>query len=89
MIAIAPGDPEAYYTIGAIDWTQEHYKNTVPILAADGQIDDGNGGVKKSKDACAKLQAANTDLVNEAMEYLQKAVALNPNYDDARCSICS
>ena len=36
VIAIAPNDAEAYYTIGFIDWTTEHYKNTVPILAADG-----------------------------------------------------
>jgi tetratricopeptide (TPR) repeat protein len=83
VIAIAPNDPEAYYTIGAIDWTQEHYKNTVPILAADGLIDDGNGNAKKSKDACAKLVAANTDLVNDAMQNLEKAISLNPNYDDA------
>jgi tetratricopeptide (TPR) repeat protein len=83
VIAIAPNDAEAYYTIGAINWTEEHYKNTVPILAADGQIDDGNGNVKKSKDACAKLVAANTDLVNEAMQSLQKAIEINPNYDDA------
>ena len=83
VIAIAPNDPEAYYTIGSINWTQEHYKNTVPILAADGLTDDGNGNVKKSKGACAKLQAANTELVNEGLQYLNKAVELNPNYDDA------
>ena len=83
VIAISPNDAEAYYTIGAIDWTIEHYKNTVPILAADGQIDDGQGNVKKSKDACAKLVAANTALVREAMENLEKAIAINPNYDDA------
>ena len=83
VIALAPNDPEAYYTIGSIDWTTEHYKNTVPILAADGLTDDGNGNAKKSKGACAKLQAANTDLVNEGLQYLNKAVELNPNYDDA------
>lgn len=83
VIAIDPNDAEAYYTIGVIDWTTEHYKNTVPILAADGLTDDGQGNAKKSKAACAKLQAANTDLVNEAFEYLNKAVELNPTYDDA------
>ena len=83
VIALAPNDAEAHYTIGVIDWTTEHYKNTVPILAADGLTDDGNGNAKKSKGACAKLQAANTALVNEALEYLNKAVELSPNYDDA------
>ena len=83
VIAIAPNDAEAYYTIGVIDWTTEHYKNTVPILAADGLTDDGQGNVKKSKAACAKLQAANTQLVDEAFQYLTKAIELNPTYDDA------
>lgn len=83
VIAIDPKDAEAYYTIGVIDWTTEHYKNTVPILAADGQTDDGQGNAKKSKGACEKLKAANTDLVNEAFQNLNKAIELNPNYDDA------
>jgi tetratricopeptide (TPR) repeat protein len=83
VISLAPNDPEAYYTIGVIDWTTEHYKNTVPILAADGLTDDGQGNPKKSKAACAKLQEANTDLVNEAFQYLNKAIELNPEYDDA------
>src|SRR3984885_7208919 len=83
VIAIAPNDAEAYYTIGVIDWTTDHYKNTVPILAADGLTDDGQGNVKKSKAACAKLQAANTQLVDEAFQYLTKAIELNPTYDDA------
>jgi len=83
VIQAEPDDPEAYYTIGSIDWNLEHYKNTVPILAADGLVDDGNGNAKKTKGACAKLQAANTALVAEALQYLNKAIELNPNYDDA------
>ena len=82
VIALAPNDPEAYYTLGVLDWIQA-YKNATTILAADGLTDDGNGNAKKSKGACQKLQAANTDLVNEGLQYLQKAVDLNPTYDDA------
>lgn len=83
VIEVDPNDAEAYYTIGVINWTKEHYQNTVPILAADGLTDDGQGNVKKSKAACAKLQAANTQLVNNAFNALNKAVELNPTYDDA------
>jgi tetratricopeptide (TPR) repeat protein len=83
VISLAPTDAEAYYTIGSIDWNTEHYKNTVPILAADGLTDDGEGNKKMSKNACEKIKAANTDLVNDAMTNLQKAIDLNPNYDDA------
>ncbi len=82
VIAIAPNDPEAYYTVGFVDWTLS-YKNAIAILAADGLTDAGDGNPKKSKGACAKLQAANTALVAEGMQYLQKAIDINPNYDDA------
>jgi tetratricopeptide (TPR) repeat protein len=82
VIAVAPNDPEAYYTVGFVDWTLS-YKNAITILAADGLTDAGDGNPKKSKSACQKLQAANTDLVNEGLQFLNKAVALNPNYDDA------
>jgi tetratricopeptide (TPR) repeat protein len=82
VIAIDPNDAEAYYTIGVVDWMQA-YKSAVTILAADGSTDDGNGNVKKSKGACQKLQAANTSLVAEGLEVLQKAVQINPNYEEA------
>ena len=82
VIALSPNDPEAYYTVGFVDWTLA-YKNAITILAADGLTDAGDGNPKKSKGACQKLQAANTELVNEGLQYLQKAVELNPTYDDA------
>src|SRR5665213_284685 len=82
VIALAPNEAEAYYTIGVVNWMQS-YKNTITILAADGLTDDGNGNVKKSKGACQKLKDANTDLVQEGLDYLTKAVQINPTYDDA------
>jgi tetratricopeptide (TPR) repeat protein len=82
IISLDPKDAEANYTIGVIDWTQA-YKNATTALAAAGITDDGMGNVKKSKDVCAKLAQENTPLVTEAMTYLQKAVDINPNYDDA------
>jgi tetratricopeptide (TPR) repeat protein len=75
-------DAEANYTIAWIDWNLA-YKNAVKILGEQGLTDDGMGNPKKSKDTCQKLAAANTDLVNEAMKYLEAAIAINPNYDDA------
>jgi tetratricopeptide (TPR) repeat protein len=82
VIALAPNDPEAYYTVGFVDWVLA-YKNATSILAADGLTDVGDGNPKKSKGACEKLKAANTELVNEGLQYLHKAVELNPTYDDA------
>ena len=82
VIALDPKDSEAYYTIGVVDWAQA-YKSAVGILAADGLTDDGNGNVKKTKGACQKLQAANTAPVDEGMQYLNKAVDINKDYDAA------
>lgn len=82
IIATDPNDAEANYTVGVIDWTQA-YKNATTILAKGGLTDDGSGNPKKSKEVCAQLQAANSTLVDDAMKYLNRAVEINPNYDDA------
>jgi tetratricopeptide (TPR) repeat protein len=82
VISLAPNEAEAYYTVGVVDWMQA-YKNAITILAADGLTDDGNGNVKKSKGACQKLADANGALVADGLQHLQKAVEINPTYDDA------
>lgn len=82
VIALDPNDSESYYTVGVVDWTQA-YKNAVAVLSSEGLTDDGNGNVKKSKAACAKLQQENGALVDESIQYLEKAVDINKNYDDA------
>lgn len=82
VIAAAPNEPEAYYIIGFVDWTLA-YKNAVAVLAADGLTDQGDGNPKMTKGACAKMQAQNSDLVNDGLKNLEQAVNLNPNYDDA------
>ena len=82
VISLDANDAEANYTIGVIDWTIA-YKNATTVLGAAGLTDDGEGNVKMSKDVCAKLVAQNTNLVSDAMKYLNRAVEINPNYDDA------
>jgi tetratricopeptide (TPR) repeat protein len=82
IISLDPQDAEANYTIGSIDWNIA-YKNATDILGAAGLTDDGQGNVKKSKDVCAKLTAANADLLDEWMKYLQQAININPTYDAA------
>jgi tetratricopeptide (TPR) repeat protein len=82
IISLQPNDAESNYTIGVIDWTQA-YKNAVTILAGQGMQDDGNGNVKMNKATCAKMKEQNTQLIDEAMKYLNRAVEIRPNYDDA------
>jgi tetratricopeptide (TPR) repeat protein len=82
ILSLNPNDAEASYTIAWIDWNTA-YKNAVQILGEQGLQDDGNGNVKMNKATCAKMKAANTNLVNEAQQYLERAVQARPNYDDA------
>ncbi len=82
VIALSPNDAEAHYTIGVVDWMKA-YSNEKQILAADGLTDDGQGNPKKSKATCQKLVTANGDLVNESLQYLNKAVELKADYEDA------
>ena len=82
VISLDPTDSEAYYTIGNIEWNMS-YKNATTILGAAGLTDDGNGNVKMSKDVCAKLTTANGTLVADTIQNLQKAIDINPTYDNA------
>jgi tetratricopeptide (TPR) repeat protein len=77
-----PQDAEAAYTIGSIDWKLA-YRNAVRELKAVGLEDDGQGNPKMPKKTCQTLVKQNTDLVNEGIQYLKKAIEIRPNYDDA------
>ena len=81
ILSIKPDDANANYTIGVIDW-QTAYKNSTTLLAGDGlQVD--KPGQKIPPPVCSKLQAANGATIDEALKYLQKAVDVNPTFDDA------
>jgi tetratricopeptide (TPR) repeat protein len=82
VLAVDPQDAEAAYTIGVIDWGVAH-KNAVQALAGAGQQDQGDGNPKMPKDVCKKLSEQNGQLVSEGLQYLQKALDIRPNYDDA------
>jgi tetratricopeptide (TPR) repeat protein len=77
-----PKDPEAAYTVGVIDWMQAH-QNTLTALLPAGVNDDGEGNAKAPKNVMEPLKAKNGPLVEEALQYLNQAVAIRPNYDDA------
>lgn len=75
-------DPEAAYTIGVIDW-QEAYQNVLKALEPTGLADDGEGNIKAPAEILETIKAQNSALVEEALEYLYRAVENRPNYDDA------
>jgi tetratricopeptide (TPR) repeat protein len=81
ILSIKPDDANANYTIGVIDW-QAADKNSTTVLAADGmQVD--KPGQKIPPPVCSKLQSMNSADLDEALKYLQAAVNINPNFDDA------
>jgi len=76
-----PNDPEEYYSIGVIDWTQSY---------APRQEERAKLGLKpeepipaKEKKVCESLRDRNLPKVNEGIENLNKALLLRPDYDDA------
>jgi len=77
-----PNDADAAYTIGSIDWRLA-YRNAVKALDDAGIKDDGKGNVKMPKKVCQAITEQNTPLVNEGIQYLQKAIQIRPNYDAA------
>ncbi|HXW93302.1 MAG TPA: tetratricopeptide repeat protein [Terriglobales bacterium] len=83
-IAMDPNDPEPYYSIGVIDWTQS-YQPRMEARAKLGLKPDEelNGKNKDQKAACGELKQQNTPVIEDGINVLKKALDLRPDYDDA------
>jgi tetratricopeptide (TPR) repeat protein len=79
---VNPKDTEAAYTIGVIDW-QEAFQSVLKALVPAGFQDDGEGNIKAPAQVLEAIKAQNAALVEEALEYLHRALENRPNYDDA------
>jgi tetratricopeptide (TPR) repeat protein len=86
VLAADPKDPEAYYTIGVIDWNKAR-RNSLDFLAAHGLTEKqaADGAIPKKE--CPKLAAMNGPLVDEALDSLHKAIDLRPSYENAMAYI--
>jgi tetratricopeptide (TPR) repeat protein len=82
VLAVDPKDPEAAYTIGAIDWTLAH-ENALKELLPSGINDDGEGNTKAPKKVLEAIKEKNGPLVDEGLQYLLEANANRANYDEA------
>ncbi len=82
VLAVDPKDPEAAYTVGVIDWTLAH-ENVLKALVPAGVNDDGEGNSKAPKKVMDTIKEENSPLVDEALQFLNQAVANRANYDDA------
>jgi tetratricopeptide (TPR) repeat protein len=77
-----PDDPEAAYTVGVIDWLLAH-QNVLARLNPIGLNDDGEGNVKAPAQVLNNIRSENSALVQEAIEYLNRAIEKRPGYDNA------
>jgi tetratricopeptide (TPR) repeat protein len=79
-----PNDPETYYSIGVIDWT-EAYQPRMEERAKLGLKPDQPLNVKDKdqRKVCDTLSAKSADTVKDGIDNLNKALQLRPDYDDA------
>jgi tetratricopeptide (TPR) repeat protein len=81
-IDVDPNDPEIYYSVGVIDWTQA-YKDAADLKSANGmKVDDELKG-KGSQKWCDQLKSKDEAAIDEGMKMLQTAIDKRQDYDDA------
>jgi tetratricopeptide (TPR) repeat protein len=79
---VDPNDPELYYSLGVIAWTQAYKDAAEAKSAVNLRVDD----VLKSKQdqkLCEQLRNKDSAVVDEGMKYLETAIEKRKDYDDA------
>jgi tetratricopeptide (TPR) repeat protein len=76
-----PNDPEPYYSVAVIDWTQTYQPRQEERAKLGMKPDDSLAA--KDKKVCAMVKEKNTANVQEGIDNLNKALQLRPDYDDA------
>jgi tetratricopeptide (TPR) repeat protein len=78
-IELDPNDPENYYSIAVIDWTQSY----LPRMEKRQQLGLKLTDPIKDKKVCGEVKVMNQERVEEGIRMLQKAIELRQDYDDA------
>lgn len=79
VIGLDPNDPESYYSVGVINWTQSYQPRQEERAKIGLQpLQDLN-----DKKVCSKLREEYWDEVQEGKQMLEKAISLREDYDDA------
>src|ERR1700758_1714451 len=74
-----PNDPEPYYSVAVIDWTQTYQ----PRMEERAKLGLKPDEPLKDKKVCAGLKEKNGSNIQEGIDNLNKALQLRPDYDDA------
>jgi tetratricopeptide (TPR) repeat protein len=78
-VELDPNDPEAYYSLGVIDWTQLY----VPMTQERAKEGLRSDEPLKDKKLCASLRDRDGAIIQEGTDNLNKAIQLRQDYDDA------
>jgi tetratricopeptide (TPR) repeat protein len=79
VIGVDPNDPEAYYSVAVIDWTETYQ----PRMEQKAKLGLRPDEAIKDKKVCEELRTKNQDVVKDGMTMLEKSISLRPDYDDA------
>jgi tetratricopeptide (TPR) repeat protein len=74
-----PNDPEAYYSIGVIDWTMAFQ----PRMEERAKLGLRPDEPLKDKKVCAQLREKDGPTIQDGIDNLNKALSLRQDYDDA------
>jgi len=78
---VDPNDPEPYYSVAVIDWTQTYVPRQEERAKLGMKPEDSLPA--RDKKVCAEMREKNTPNVQEGIDNLTKALQLRPDYDDA------
>ncbi len=78
-IALKPDEARNYFSIAVIDWTEVNKSQT----KARQEMRLTESEMISKPDACAALRTQNQQKVEDGIQRLQKALELQPDYDDA------
>ncbi|MGP8141292.1 MAG: tetratricopeptide repeat protein [Terriglobales bacterium] len=79
-----PNDPEPYYSVAVIDWTETYVPRQEERNKLGLKPDSSAEPLPvKDKKVCAMLREKNTANIQEGIDNLNKALQLRPDYDDA------
>jgi tetratricopeptide (TPR) repeat protein len=82
-IDLDPNDPEPYYSVAVIDWTQSYQPRMEERAKAGLKPEEWIMKDKSNKSVCQMLQQKNSGVIEDGIAMLQKALQLRPDYDDA------
>jgi len=81
VIEFDPQDPEPYYSIAVIDWTETYQPRQEGRMKLGLKTDASLSA--KNPNVCDMLRVKNWDKIQEGIDNLNKTLELRPDYDDA------